>query len=266
MKLQPKYIKEILYGVGVLILLIVIAVIKPSLDEKHDALKATNDQLAAQVTQLEQLEANAPTYEAKTKEFQEEDALILNEYPAEVRAEDVILYARQIEDKSDMTISSVGLTQANLLYAMNAAADAAAAPAAEDTAADGTTDTQAAEAAADAAVSTASGFDAALGVLDEASVVKPDYNLFQMPVSYDIKSSYRDLKKIISDILSDPDKQNVAGLSLTYDEESGNLVGNMNINRYYVTGTEKQYQNPDAGNIKKGTNNIFGTVESPVAE
>lgn len=262
MKLQPKYIKGILYGVGVLILLIVIALIKPSMDEKHDQLQAAHDELAALVAQLEELEANAPTYEAKTKEYQEEDNTILAEFPAEVRAEDVILYAKEIENTSEMKISSVGVTTSNLLYAMNAAPAEAAAPAEEETAEDGTAETGEA-APADAAAAPAAN---SLGMIDESMVVKPDYNLYQMPVSYDVKSSYRDLKTVISDILEDADKQNVSGLTLTFDQETGNLVGSLNVNRYYVTGTEKEYENPDAGNIKKGTNNIFGTIESPAAE
>lgn len=265
MKLQPKYIKGILYGVGVLVLLIVIAWIKPSLDEKHTQLEATNEQLKASVAQLEELEANAPTYEAQTKEFQEEDAAILAEFPAEVRAEDVILYAKKIENTSEMKISSVGLSTANLLYSMNAAPVEAAAPAEDETAEDTTTETAdaATDQTADAAATTGVN---ALGMIDETMVTKPDYNLYQMPVSYDIKASYRDMKTVIADILEDADKQNVSALSLSFDQETGNLIGNLNINRYYVTGTEKVYESPDAGNIKKGVNNIFGTLENPVVE
>lgn len=264
MKIQPKYIKGIFYGAGVLILLIVIAWIKPSMDDKHDQLQATNDQLSAQLSQLEELEANAANYEAQAKVFEEEDQNILNEFPAEVRPEDVILYAKQIENKSDMRIANIGVTQGNLVYAMNAAPAAEAAPVTDETTDDGTADAQ--PAAGDATADAAAAPENTLGILDEAAVVKPDYNLFQMSVSYDITSSYRDLKEIVEDILDDVDKQNVSGISLAFDSETGQLVGTMNLNRYYLTGTEKQYENPDAGNIKKGSNNIFGTIEAPQAE
>lgn len=250
MKINPKYIKAIFYGAGIFVLLVVIAWIKPSMDEKHDQLQATNDQLKAQLSQLEELEANAANYEAQAKTFEEEDQVILNEFPAEVRPEDVILYAKQIEDKTDVAIANVGVTEGNLVYAMNTAPVAEAAPAAED----GTTD-----AAAAAPQNT-------LGILDEASVVRPDYNLFQMSVSYDIVSSYRDMKSVVADILEDQDKQNIDGITLAYDSETGELAGTMNVNRYYLTGTEKQYTNPNAGNIKKGTSNIFGSINASRAE
>lgn len=255
MKLNPKYIKGILYGAGVLILLVVIAWIKPSMDDKHDQLQAVNDQLKVQLSKLEELEANAANYESQTKIFQEEDQVIQNKFPAEVRIEDVILEAKTIEDKSDMEISNVGVTQGNLLYALNSQPAAAAPAAVAPT--DGT---------ADAAAATQGSPEATLGILDEASVVRPDYNLFQMGVSYDITSSYRDLKTIVADILKDEDKQNVSAVSLSYDEETGKLVGNMNMNRYYLTGTDKQYESPSAGNIKKGKNNIFGTLEGSKAK
>lgn len=266
MKLKPKYIKAIFYAAGVLILLVVIAWIKPAMDDKHDQLQATNEQLQAQLSQLEELEAKATDYEADAKTFEEENQKIIDEFPPEVRTEDVILYAKGIEDQTDMAISNVGVTEGNLIYAMNSAPaqETAAAPAEDNgTTGDGTADAQAegADAAADAAAAPAS-TESSLGILDEASVVKPDYNLFQMAVSYDVTSSYLDLKKVVSEILEDSDKQNVDGISLAYDQETGELAGNVNVNRYFLTGTDKQYVNPSAGDIKKGTSNIFGTIKS----
>ena len=149
-----------------------------------------------------------------------------------------------------MKINTVGLTTGNLLYAMNAAPAEAAASAPEEDAAGDT-----------ATAGTVTGFDPALGVLDEAAVVKPDYNLYQMGVNYDFTSPYGDLKKVMNEILSNEDKQNIGGVSLAYDSETGNITGSLNINRYFLTGTDKVYESPDAGNIRKGTNNIFGTLD-----
>ena len=84
-----------------------------------------------------------------------------------------------------------------------------------------------------------------------------------MAVSYEFTSTYDSLKKVIADILSSPDKQNVGGLSLSYDSETGKIVGNLNVNRYYLTGTEDVYESPDTGVIQKGSDNIFGTIENP---
>lgn len=268
MKLKPKYVKAIIYGAGVLLFAASVVWVKPKMDDKHDQLQAANDQLNDQLSQLEELEAKATDYENDAKAFQEESQKIIDKFPPEVRPEDVILYAKDIEDKDKMSIATIGVTEGNLIYSMNSApVDAAAAPV-EETAA-GT------DAAAAPVEETAAGTDAAadgaeapvdtataLGILDEASVVKPDYNLFQMSVSYDVTSSYRDLKNVVSRILEDSDKQNVEGVSLAYDQETGELAGTMNINRYFLTGTDKEYVAPDAGNIKKGTNNIFGTIES----
>lgn len=261
-RLQPKYIKAIFYGLGVLFLLIAIGLIKPSLDDKHDELQAVNDQLSAELTQIEGLEANMASYQEQSQAFQEENAEILSRFPAEVRPEDVILFAKELQDTSDMKVNSIGVTPGNLIYAMNAA-PVEAAPV-EETPAEG--ENADAQNAGDAAVAPTdeAGIDASLGIIDEASVVRPDYNLFQMAVSYDFNISYRDLKKITGEILSYRDKQNIAGVSLSFDEQTGKLVGNLNVNRYYLTGTDKVYESPDAGSIKKGTNNIFGTIDGPI--
>lgn len=261
-KLQPRYVKLICYGLGILFLLISIFVIKPSLDDKHDELQAVNDQLSAELTQIEGLEANMATYEEQSKTFQEEDAEILSHFPAEVRPEDVILFAKDLQDKTDdLKVNSIGVTAGNLIYAMNTAP--VEAPPVEETTTEENADAEAtgAEAAVDPADE--AGIDASLGIIDEASVVKPDYNLFQMAVSYDFNTSYRDLKTITGIILDCEDKQNISGVSLSFDEQTGKLIGNFNVNRYYLTGTDKEYESPDAGSIKKGTSNIFGTIDGP---
>ena len=172
--IQPKYIKMILYVVGALILVLVLAYVKPSLDATNEELTTANEQLTQQKAELDKLAMNMSTYEEQSKEFEEENLAIIAQFPIEVRTEDTIMYAKHIQDDWDMEVHTIAATPGNLVYAMN-----------------------------------------------------------------------------------------VGGLSLSYDSETGKIVGNLNVNRYYLTGTEDVYESPDTGVIQKGSDNIFGTIENP---
>ncbi len=263
MKLTRKIVNLILYAAGVLVLLIALFLIKPSLDDKKTALEATNQKLNEELGQLQELEANLATYQKQTVEFEKQNEEILSQFPAEVRSEDAILYACELSDSSDMKIATVGLTPGSLLYSLNAVATDTATPA--DTTGDETTEAST-EAGTDAAAAAGASIAQELGIISESEVEKPNYSLYDMAVSYDFTVTYDDLKKMVKKIQEDPDKRNISSISLTYDSESGKLSGNMSVNMYFLTGTEKVYETPDPGNIKKGTTNIFGTLKSQTQE
>ena len=50
---------------------------------------------------------------------------------------------------------------------------------------------------------------------------------------------------------------------MTFDSENGLLVGNINMNLFYMMGTEKEYVAPDPGVVLTGNDNIFGTMTKP---
>lgn len=280
MKSSKRAFKILLILLGIVIVILVLTLVKPNLDTQKSTLEAENKKLTEQLMKLTELEANLATYQTQQKQFEEDNVEILNQFPVELRAEDAIMYAKKIENTSDMEISTVGVAPGSLVYALNgdnlddtglatvAGTDTAAATGTDTTAATGTDTTAAA--GTDAAANAAAGDNAAaaavssteeLGILEESQVEKPDYNLYDMVVSYDFKTSYEDLKKIFGNILDNNDKRNVGDIAITYDEDSGKLIGNMTVNMYFVTGTDKVYEAPDTGTMKHGLSNIFGTLK-----
>jgi hypothetical protein len=108
-----------------------------------------------------------------------------------------------------------------------------------------------------------SGYD--LGILDASSVTVPDYQLYDMSATYEFTTSYEYLKKMIEKVQTDPEHRNVGSLSVERDN-TGELVGTMTLNLYSLTGTEKVYETPDAGSIKKGRDDLFGALQSSKTE
>lgn len=245
--ISKKNIRLLLYVFGVLILILVLASVRPQIQEKTDALTSENEQLSSQLQTLVNLEMNESTYIEQSKTYETEIASILAKYPAEVREEDAIIFAKEIEDMSEFKINTIGIAPGNLLLSLRSAN--AGQPA------DTTTDT------ADTTTAVSTGVD--LGIMEASDVVCPDYYLYNMTVSYDFTSDYEDLKKVFAKILADEDKRNISAMSLTFDSENGLLVGNINMNLFYMMGTEKEYVAPDPGVVLTGNDNIFGTMTLP---
>jgi cell division protein FtsL len=266
---SKKAMAVILVVIGVGAFAVSYGYLRPELVSQGEELQKQNDQLNVQMTRLNELEQNQESYIQQTAVFQTQNQAILDKFPPETREEDAILYAKEIEDESDFWINLISLEPGNLLYATgvsDTAEDGTAAASSDDEEEDEddtdttTTANDTADTGETASSSSSSGYD--LGIIEEADVQVPNYQLYDMAATYDFTASYEYMKKMVEKIQTDPEKRNVNTISLTYDETTGQLLGSMTVNLYYLTGTEKEYEVPDAGKIKKGKDNLFDTIKS----
>lgn len=104
--------------------------------------------------------------------------------------------------------------------------------------------------------------DQQLGIIEEESVALPDLTLYSTVAGYDFTTGYQDCKSVFASILAFADHRNVPSITLAYDAETGKLKGNMSVNMYYLTRTDKEYGEPDSGVTNFGKDDIFGTLQS----
>lgn len=83
-------------------------------------------------------------------------------------------------------------------------------------------------------------------------------HLYATNVTMTIDGNYDQIKKVIDNIYSYPDKRTLTSVSLSYDSATGNLTGSMVMNLYALSGKDRMYQKPNTGITNHGTNNIFG--------
>ena len=83
--------------------------------------------------------------------------------------------------------------------------------------------------------------------------------LYAVNLSLDYSVSYEGFKKIIDFIQADTDKRNIESISLSYDTETGNLLGTMVINLFELQGNDKVYEEPYIPSMPLGNTNPFGT-------
>jgi len=82
-----------------------------------------------------------------------------------------------------------------------------------------------------------------------------------IPMSMTYQTSYQGLKNAITYTLEKSDRMVIDAVTASYDGTTGNLIGNMTLNMYYVNGTGKTYVEPFVPDMPMGTGNIFGTIE-----
>lgn len=97
---------------------------------------------------------------------------------------------------------------------------------------------------------------------DAGQTAADGISLYGTPVVYTFTAPYDDMKEVVDTIFDDEEQRNIESITLSYETGSGELVGNMTVNMYSVTGTDKMYVAPSVPPMPLGTDNIFGTLSS----
>ena len=105
-------------------------------------------------------------------------------------------------------------------------------------------------------------------VADETEVapaVANKYKLYDMSTNINYKGGYDSLKKFLDKIAKSTDKKSINSVSLTFDNKTGNLDGNIVYDSYFLAGSDRPYEEIITKTIRHGTKNIFGTVDTSKA-
>jgi hypothetical protein len=242
MKLKKKDLKLVLYAGGILALLAGYFLGYQHFAENQTSLEARRDALQAEEAQVAEIYENQSTYEAEAEKAEQMIEEIVAKYPADVRTEDSILYAIDLEDSFDAEISSLTLNTDNLLYTIGSGAG-------EE------------EAATETEETASNDYSDAIGIIDTSTVQLPQVSLLDTQVTYNFTAGYEDCKTMFASIIDYVEKRNVTNLSLSYNGDSGELNGNMVVVMYYLSGTDKVYEEQDTGVTNFGTDDIFGSLK-----
>lgn len=185
---------------------------------KAAEIEISNEELSQTVTQLEAMVDRQEEVEAQTAECNRLVEEIIAKYPSDVTTEKAIAVVKEIENMTDMHVSSISFLMDNLI------GDIAALNAAEETVQ---------SVPADAKV----GYYAALSI------------------NYD--ASYKGFKEMVDYINGLKDRVTIPSISVTYDNETDRLAGVITIYLYYLTNTGKEYEEPEIRGIGNGVENVF---------
>lgn len=95
----------------------------------------------------------------------------------------------------------------------------------------------------------------------EETTVPISYSLFKNTNAIAYSTSYSGLKDMFEHVYDHNNRMSIDNFSVSYDPETGILMGTTTVDMYYVTGTDKQYTQQNLSGVSVGTDNIFGTLE-----
>lgn len=84
-------------------------------------------------------------------------------------------------------------------------------------------------------------------------------HLYMAPVNYTYQATYDGVKDMVKYVFAQDDKKSIQGLNVSYDTTSGNLMGTLDMNMYYMKGTGNDYKPTTIPSVPTGIVNPFRT-------
>ena len=238
---REKRMLLMLFGV-ILMVLSYVAVFRPQMD-KASEISAQNETLDSRLDELLDMAAKKEYYQRKTQNMQDEIDKYCEQFPADIKEEDGIVLAQNIEKASGITIDTVG-TGVRLMVSDDGTVD-------EESTEQQQTLSEQDNAATKEQVDKIEGNTEATTETQQQTddaLIEDSPTLYRTQDTLSYKGSYENLKKAVT-------------ITMTFDSGSGGLTGTMTVNIYSMSGIGNQYSEPDAGTSTYGKKNLFGTLQ-----
>ena len=202
------------------------------MEERTAALEEKNVQIKTEIATMESWLPDREYYETEMERMHEEISAMVREFPANVLPEDDMKLAYQMDNRNSGSYVFIGSMSFT-----------------------------------DPAVSYTTTYDTSKADVSQVNPISieplyPVYTLYNTQVNMGIDCSYSGIKDMIETIYNKKERKSIDSIVLSFDETTGRLGGSLAMTSYFLYGSDKVYMEPDLYEIHKGTNNIFGTVES----
>ena len=253
MSISERDKKILIVFVGILIFALVYYFPIRSYTEDAEKLNTENVGLTAKLAELEAKVARESEIKAETTNYEADTLALVAKFPSFLQVENEIMDIVGLEKELKV---EVPLITVNTPVEMKSS----------DTPEAETTQAPPQEVATEEAPEEASTTEAP--VADETEVAPAaanKYKLYDMSTNINYKGGYDSLKKFLDKIAKSTDKKSINSVSLTFDNKTGNLDGNIVYDSYFLAGSDRPYEEIITKTIRHGTKNIFGTVDTSKA-
>ena len=257
MSISERDKKILIVFVGILIFALVYYFPIRSYTEDAEKLNTENVGLTAKLAELEAKVARESEIKAETTNYEADTLALVAKFPSFLQVENEIMDIVGLEKELKVEVPLITVnTPVEMKGSDTPEAETTQAPPQE----------VATEEAPEAAPEEASTTEAP--VADETGVapaVANKYKLYDMSTNINYKGGYDSLKKFLDKIAKSTDKKSINSVSLTFDNKTGNLDGNIVYDSYFLVGSDRPYEEIITKTIRHGTKNIFGTVDTSKA-
>lgn len=240
---------------------------KPQMS-KAEEIETASVPLETRLNELLEMAKNKEFYVEETSRYNQEVSDYVAQFPADVKEEDGILLARDMENTLDMEVSNIGISTRNFIASLDGSTEEEIGELVDQTLSEKAneqtqeqideiegTDTKAEEALADATEAAVS--DAA--DLTDLTV------LFRRLDTLQFNGTYDSLKDAVDYLASRSGRMTLDSVDASFDASTGNLIGTITVNMFSMTGTGSTYTEPDAGSVALGRKDLFGTIDAAKA-
>ena len=255
MSISERDKKILIVFVGILIFALVYYFPIRSYTEDAEKLNTENVGLTAKLAELEAKVARESEIKAETTNYEADTLAMVAKFPSFLQVENEIMDIVGLEKELKV---EVPLITVNTPVEMKSSDT----PEAQTTEATEAPQEVATEEAPEADSTTEAPAADETGV---APAVANKYKLYDMSTNINYKGGYDSLKKFLDKIAKSTDKKSINSVSLTFDNKTGNLDGNIVYDSYFLAGSDRPYEEIITKTIRHGTKNIFGTVDTSKA-
>ena len=239
---------------------------RPQMEEAAN-IEAANKPLEERLSDLLELAGNRDFYISETENAQNKINEYVSKFPSDVKEENGIVLAQNMENSLGMQISNVGIATKEFVASIDGSTE-------EEIAEQNETMSEQANSQTREQIDEIEGTDSkAAEELQNASDIAAAQadSTSQTPVLYrtqdtlEFNGTYANLKDVVAYLAEQTGRLTVDNMNASYDTSTGYLTGSIVVNMFSMTGTGNTYTEPDAGQVAYGTSNLFGTLEKAAA-
>lgn len=253
MSISERDKKILIVFVGILIFALVYYFPIRSYTEDAEKLNTENVGLTAKLAELEAKVARESEIKAETTNYEADTLAMVAKFPSFLQVENEIMDIVGLEKELKIEVPLITVNTPVEMKASDTPEVAEAAEAPQEVATE--------EAPEEASTTDAPAADET----EVAPAAANKYKLYDMSTNINYKGGYDSLKKFLDKIAKSSDKKSINSVSLTFDNKTGNLDGNIVYDSYFLVGSDRPYEEIITKTIRHGTKNIFGTVDTSKA-
>lgn len=228
-KTTAKQVMTYVLALGFVALLAVYFLVYKSYNDKAAALEKSNVTKSQRVAELKVFYDNLETYNKEIEQYQAQIAAWLDEFPADVKEEDIIVLALDTEKTAVVGYTNININGREAFRTI----------------------------------------PAATMQLAKMENLTQDVIFVERTVSYVNITDYFNLKKCVETINNSTNRLTISNITYSKNEDTGELEGTIEVTFYSVLGTGKEYVPQDLKEYESGLANLFGTAtvtEEPDSE
>lgn len=235
---------------------------------KAEEIETASVPLETRLNELLEMAKNKEFYVEETSRYNQEVSDYVAQFPTDVKEEDGILLARDMENALDMEVSNIGISARNFIASLDGSTEEEIGELVDQTLSEKAneqtqeqinevegTDTKAEGALADATEAAVS----------DAADLTDQTVLFRRLDTLQFNGTYDSLKDAVDYLASRSGRMTLDSVDASFDASTGNLIGTITVNMFSMTGTGSTYTEPDAGSVALGRKDLFGTIDAAKA-